>query len=64
MSAPVDLDAALASCLDHDGPFLLDVKVVAQENCFPMIPAGHGHHEMRLGASEWYADDAPFTEAA
>jgi acetolactate synthase-1/2/3 large subunit len=44
-----DLDAALAECLNSDGPFFLDVRVRADENCFPMIPAGRGHHEMVLG---------------
>ncbi len=42
------LDAALAQCLGSDGPFFLDVRVSATENCFPMIPAGRGHHEVLL----------------
>jgi acetolactate synthase-1/2/3 large subunit len=54
-----ELDDALAECLAHDGPFFLDVAVAAQENCFPMIPAGRGHHEVMLSASQWYAEDAP-----
>ena len=45
-----ELDAALAECLGSDGPFFLDVRVKGEENCFPMIPAGRGHHEMLLGA--------------
>jgi len=53
-----DLQSALNECLTHDGPFFLDVAVAAQENCFPMIPAGRGHHEMMLSASQWYAEDA------
>jgi acetolactate synthase I/II/III large subunit len=44
-----DLDEALRTCLDSDGPFFLDVRVRAEENCFPMIPAGFGHHEVMLG---------------
>jgi acetolactate synthase-1/2/3 large subunit len=44
-----DLDAALAECLASDGPFFLDVRVRQGENCYPMIPAGRGHHEMVLG---------------
>ena len=48
------LDAALAECLAYDGPFFLDVRVAQQENCFPMIPAGRGHHELMLSATEWY----------
>ena len=42
------LDAALACCLAHDGPFFLDVAVAPVEDCFPMIPAGAGHHEVLL----------------
>ena len=53
-----DLQAGLDECLAHDGPFFLDVAVAAQENCFPMIPAGRGHHEVMLSASQWYAEDA------
>ncbi|HCW21357.1 MAG TPA: acetolactate synthase 3 large subunit, partial [Achromobacter sp.] len=37
---PAKLEAALAECLAHDGPYFLDVAVSAQENCFPMMPAG------------------------
>ncbi len=43
------LDAALRRCLDAPGPFFLDVRVRSEENCFPMIPAGCGHHEVRMG---------------
>ena len=42
------LDAALAECLVSDGPYFLDVAVAPVENCFPMIPAGKGHHEVML----------------
>lgn len=44
-----ELDAALAECLASDGPYFLDVAVAPAENCFPMIPAGKGHHEVMLG---------------
>jgi len=54
---PDQLDAALAECLAHDGPYFLDVTVTAQENCFPMMPAGVGHHRMMLSADNWYEDD-------
>jgi acetolactate synthase-1/2/3 large subunit len=43
------LDDALAECLATPGPFLLDAVVEPTENCFPMIPAGAGHHEVWLG---------------
>jgi acetolactate synthase-1/2/3 large subunit len=52
-----DLHNALAECMGYDGPFFLDVRVAQQENCFPMIPAGRGHHELMLSATEWYEDD-------
>ena len=55
---PMDLPDALRECLSHAGPFFLDVRVAAQENCYPMIPAGGGHHEIMLGASRWYANSA------
>jgi acetolactate synthase-1/2/3 large subunit len=42
------LDDALRECLDSPGPFFLDVRVAAEENCLPMIPAGCGHDEMLL----------------
>ena len=53
---PQDLDDALAECLAHPGPFFLDVVVAAQENCFPMMPAGRGHHEVMLGEGRWYEE--------
>ncbi|CAN7162452.1 biosynthetic-type acetolactate synthase large subunit [Pseudorhodoferax sp. LjRoot39] len=56
VSDPAELDAALAECLAYDGPFFLDVQVAAQENCFPMMPAGAGHHRVMLGKDRWYVD--------
>jgi acetolactate synthase-1/2/3 large subunit len=53
-----DLEGALAECLAYEGPFFLDVAVAAQENCFPMIPAGRGHHEVMLSETDWYAEHA------
>jgi acetolactate synthase-1/2/3 large subunit len=45
---PSQLASALRRCIDSDGPFFLDVKVAEQENCYPMIAAGRGHHEVML----------------
>ncbi|WP_457332176.1 biosynthetic-type acetolactate synthase large subunit [Rhizobacter sp. P5_C2] len=45
-----ELDDALAECLASDGPFFLDVIVVPEENCWPMIPAGCAHDEVLLGS--------------
>ncbi len=52
------LDDALAECLFSDGPFLLDVVVQQTENCFPMIPAGRGHHEVMLSKDRYYEGGA------
>ena len=58
VSERAELDEALAECLASGGPFFLDVAVAAQENCFPMIPAGAAHHEIWLGEGRRW-DDAP-----
>ncbi|MEO8629386.1 MAG: thiamine pyrophosphate-dependent enzyme, partial [Betaproteobacteria bacterium] len=55
VSDPAQLDAAIAECLAYDGPFFLDVCVSAEENCFPMIPSGCGHHEIMLSKGNRYA---------
>jgi acetolactate synthase-1/2/3 large subunit len=49
VSDPAELDGALAECLASGTPYFLDVVVAPQENCFPMIPAGAGHHQVLLG---------------
>ncbi|WP_051235824.1 biosynthetic-type acetolactate synthase large subunit [Ottowia thiooxydans] len=64
VSDPAELGDALAECLAYDGPFFLDVKVAAQENCFPMIPAGAGHHRVMLGKNRWYEDEGNSHEAS
>lgn len=51
------LDAAIAGCLASDGPFLLEAQVAAEENCFPMIPAGRGHHEVLLAKGRAWRED-------
>jgi acetolactate synthase I/II/III large subunit len=58
LSQRADLDAALAECLNSPGPYFLDVRVAAEENCFPMIPAGRGHDEVLLGKDRPYVDDS------
>ncbi|NOX49494.1 MAG: biosynthetic-type acetolactate synthase large subunit [Gammaproteobacteria bacterium] len=35
-----DLQGALETMIDHDGPYLLDVEVPYQEHVLPMIPGG------------------------
>jgi acetolactate synthase-1/2/3 large subunit len=54
VSEPAELDDALAQCLASDGPFFLDVAVTPQENCFPMIPSGCGHHRVMLNEHTCY----------
>ncbi|GAB2899095.1 biosynthetic-type acetolactate synthase large subunit [Paraburkholderia jirisanensis] len=51
---PGMLDAAVDKCIGTRGPYLLDVGVAAQTNCFPMIPAGMAHHEIMLSEERWY----------
>jgi acetolactate synthase-1/2/3 large subunit len=53
------LDDALRECLESDGPYFLDVRVAAEENCFPMIPAGGSHGEVMLARDRWFRPDAP-----
>ncbi len=55
---PCELDDALAECLAFDGPFFLDVQVAPEENCFPMIPSGAGHHEVMLSKDRWHEEKA------
>lgn len=45
---PEDLKGAVAEMLEHDGPFLLHVKVEKEENVFPMVPSGYAVHEILL----------------
>jgi acetolactate synthase I/II/III large subunit len=52
---PADLISALRRCLASSKPFFLDVRVAQQENCYPMIPAGRGHHEMMLADGRFYS---------
>lgn len=43
-----DLDAAVKKMLDHNGPYLLEVKVEKEGNVFPMVPVGSSVSEIRL----------------
>lgn len=40
ISNPADLDGALKEMLETDGAYLLEVKVLGEENVFPMVPPG------------------------
>jgi len=58
VTEPAELDEAIDDCLSSPYPFLLDVAVAPQENCFPMIPAGRGHHEIMLSADRWFKENS------
>ncbi|MFN4146604.1 MAG: biosynthetic-type acetolactate synthase large subunit [Runella sp.] len=42
------LSDSLDRLLQHDGPYLLEVKVEKEENVFPMVPAGAAVADIRL----------------
>lgn len=41
-----EVRAAVEEMMAHDGPYLLEVKVAKDENVYPMIAPGKGHHQM------------------
>ncbi len=41
-----EVEDAMKSALETDGPVLLDVHVTKEENCYPMIPAGAAARDM------------------
>jgi len=41
-----ELEGAMTAALEADGPVLLDVRVVQEENCYPMIPPGQAARDM------------------
>ena len=43
---PADVGPALEAARNHDGPFVVDVRVEREENVFPMVPAGAAINEM------------------
>jgi acetolactate synthase-1/2/3 large subunit len=42
------LESSITQMLDHDGPYLLEVKVEKEDNVFPMVPAGASVSDIRL----------------
>ena len=38
--------ATMRQALETDGPVLVDVRVTAEENCFPMIPPGSAARDL------------------
>ncbi len=51
-TVPSEVDDVIAEMIAHDGPVIADIMVEKTENVFPMIPAGAGHHEMKLGGDD------------
>ncbi|MCT7969657.1 biosynthetic-type acetolactate synthase large subunit [Laspinema sp. D1] len=41
-----ELQDAIAEMLAHDGPFVLDVQVTRNENCYPMVAPGKSNAQM------------------
>ena len=41
-----DLEETMVTALETDGPVLVDVRVSAEENCYPMIPPGEAARDM------------------
>ena len=52
IDSPRDLASALEEAVREPGPYLLNVKVTANENVYPMVPAGGAINEMVLSAPE------------
>ncbi|MFO7552944.1 MAG: acetolactate synthase, large subunit, biosynthetic type, partial [Haliea sp.] len=53
VSAPAELAAAFERMLaDPDEPYLLDVIVAAEENVYPMIPAGGTYRDIIMGPGD------------
>jgi acetolactate synthase-1/2/3 large subunit len=49
---PGDLDDAIRTMIETDGPVLMDVHVDPSENCYPMIPSGAAHNEMLMNSED------------
>jgi len=58
ISDPKDLTDALRRCLEHDGPYFLEVAVEKQENCFPMMPSGAPHNKILLEEGLFYQENS------
>lgn len=48
VSERADLQDALQTMYDHDGPYFLEVSVEMEENVFPMVPSGDSVSNIRL----------------
>lgn len=52
IAATEELEAGIRKMLDHDGPYLLHVRVATEENVFPMVPSGKSISEIVLGPED------------
>ncbi|MGD9637972.1 MAG: biosynthetic-type acetolactate synthase large subunit [Alphaproteobacteria bacterium] len=48
ITTPAELNEGISEMLSSKEPFILEVCVSKEENVFPMIPVGKGHHEVLL----------------
>ena len=49
---PEDVVAGIEKMLAHDGPYLLHVRTVKEDNVFPMVPSGRAVSEVVLGSED------------
>ena len=52
VSDPAEVKEAVAEMLAHDGPYLLHLRTVKEDNVFPMVPSGKGVHQVVLGPED------------
>lgn len=41
-----DVESAIRTAVEYEGPFVLDIRINREENVFPMVPAGAAINEM------------------
>ena len=41
-----ELSKSLRTCLEYNGPFILDCHVLEEENCYPMVAPGKSNSQM------------------
>lgn len=49
---PTEVKSAIAGMLAHDGPYLLHLHTVKEDNVFPMVPSGKSVSEVILGPED------------
>jgi acetolactate synthase-1/2/3 large subunit len=59
---PGDVDGVIEEMIRIDRPVIVDLRVDASENCFPMIMPGKAHNEMVLGPADRSAEPRPGSE--